>query len=150
MCNIEVERFEPELNAPIFLVGGESLGMKSSELLHSLGELPERSRIKAVVYSYTQEYYEGSGDMAVILVGDFGRSFSVWTKDLGHCSCYGPLQDGFNYTGNWTTHTEAEYRKLGVNADPSTGLVMEEEEDPLYDTVIAILDRKKVCNVQVL
>ena len=51
-----------------------------------LASLPEDS--KWIAYAYSQSEYEGHG--YAIVAHDDGR-YSLY--DLGHCSCYGPLEE---------------------------------------------------------
>jgi len=43
--------------------------------------------LEVIVYDYTNEGYEGYGD----LIGFDGKNY--YHAYLGHCSCYGPLDD---------------------------------------------------------
>lgn len=54
--------------------------------LDGYDKLPD-DNIEWVVYFYESDYYDGNG-VAVWKVGDrFGM------QNLGHCSCYGPVED---------------------------------------------------------
>lgn len=45
---------------------------------------------EVVIYHYTQGDWDGEGDA-------WGRWPDGWrSKDLGHCSCYGPLDGGYS------------------------------------------------------
>lgn len=51
-------------------------------------EIIEQAGIKGCVYWYTQGYYEGSGFALFYFQ-------KLWfLNDLGHCSCYGPIERG--------------------------------------------------------
>ena len=45
----------------------------------------EGNFVKAI-YNYESGSYEGSGELVVKTIDN-----KFWTQDLGHCSCYGPL-----------------------------------------------------------
>lgn len=66
-----------------YQVGVSSLGD------YDFDELPKE--IEWVVYDYEHEPYEGSG----YAVAKFGEALLVY--NLGHCSCYGPLDKPFTH-----------------------------------------------------
>lgn len=46
--------------------------------------------IEICVYSYGRGYYEGTGNMLV-------KKDNTWfTRSCGHCSCYGPCENGWS------------------------------------------------------
>lgn len=42
---------------------------------------------KKAIYEYQYGFYEGNGKLIVKTIDD-----KFWVQDLGHCSCYGPLE----------------------------------------------------------
>lgn len=62
--------------------------------------------IETVVYSYTNHGYEGSG--MVVYTDNLGK---YHFDELGHCSCNGPLENGFNAI----SYTRQEVIKLLKN-----------------------------------
>ena len=73
----------------VIFCGGEELGEYEWERLRN--GTPLGKRIVWLAYWYESGCYEGSGK-AVYL-----DSLGTWHQDdLGHCSCYGPFDGGFN------------------------------------------------------
>lgn len=46
----------------------------------------DKTDIEWIVYHYTSDWYEGSGEAIV------KKDNKYYYYDLGHCSCYGPLE----------------------------------------------------------
>jgi len=70
--------------------------VKGSEELSKefdLDKLKSIPGITIIVYDYHTEPYEGNGEMLL-------KKNSKWYRvNLGHCSCYGPLDNVDNYLG---------------------------------------------------
>ncbi|MFA5572276.1 MAG: hypothetical protein WDA42_04150 [Candidatus Bathyarchaeia archaeon] len=52
-----------------------------------VGELPDGTDIRWIVYWYESYGYDGLGQAVILWLDD-----SVTIQDLGHCSCYGPFE----------------------------------------------------------
>lgn len=61
----------------------EVYNVGSDELDFSLDE-----KFLWVVYSYESDYYEGYGEAVA-----YDKNGNIHIFGLGHCSCYGPLED---------------------------------------------------------
>lgn len=70
----------------IYEIGGESLEYYGLE-----HECPPNTIW--VIHNYDVGQYDGYGK-AIAYDGEY-----LWECDLGHCSCYGPLDDGFSKIG---------------------------------------------------
>lgn len=78
----------------IYKVGPEELDKFDLENLKL-----EENQFKWMVYWYEIDMMEGSGE-AVALHVETGL---LHVEDLGHCSCYGPLDDGILLSGDTYT-----------------------------------------------
>lgn len=59
------------------------------ELIYEYDEMVKDERYEWIVYWYQTGDYDGSGEAAM-----YGKDGKLYTRGLGHCSCYGPL-DGW-------------------------------------------------------
>lgn len=73
-------------NMRIVSVGEDELN--SNEITELVGD-PDN--FDWVVYEYSIDGYEGQG--TAVLLENNG---TVWVKDLGHCSCYGPAEGTYD------------------------------------------------------
>lgn len=72
----------------IYNVGPDSLADYELKALLETGE-----GYKWMVYWYESGCYDGNGEIVAL-----GNDGNIYAGGLGHCSCYGPCDDGFAYS----------------------------------------------------
>jgi hypothetical protein len=77
---------------------------------YELEILNARLDAEIFVYYYDYESYEGYG------IGIWKKGNLYGYHSMGHCSCYGPVEDNFNPV---TPYTESEMDKIIANDDYS-------------------------------
>lgn len=54
---------------------------------YDFSEIKDQIKYEWMVYWYDQDGYDGSGEAVAL-----GKDGVLYCKNLGHCSCYGPME----------------------------------------------------------
>lgn len=84
-----------------------------------------------LVTDYEEGYYDGNGEAIA-----FGKDGKLYFSNLGHCSCYGPL-DEFPNGGSLSVE---EFIEQGSS-------VLDETSDPLRSKVLSLLENLDYENI---
>jgi hypothetical protein len=109
----EVDREKGEGMNKVICLGEEIEGI-AKEIFGVAGNF------KKAVYKYETGSYEGSGQLIVKTIDN-----KFWVQELGHCSCYGPLdrwQPSVKYNSIEEIPGSAEWKKIWKGVTEKTNL----------------------------